>query len=295
MRHIIPISGKDSLATAIVQMTREPDLPYEFIYNDTRVELPDTYAWIEKVEKTLGITIVRAGKDLESIIFEEKILPSPRRRFCTKLSKIFPMRDFCNGDESTLYIGIRSDEDRGGLREENGMTVRFPLKEARITLPLVYRIVENKGLMPPNFFWKRVYDAVRHQLGQMAFVVDELPRYVFDRAFAWRSRPNCFFCFYQRRYEWAGLLDNYPDLFAKAEHLENTVGFSENTKEHPYYWIGEDFPLSKIRQNFDYYVQSRVDALVKMLSKRLQRDLWTDALIDEMELAQKSCGLFCGK
>lgn len=29
MRHIIPISGKDSAATALVQMAREPSLPYE--------------------------------------------------------------------------------------------------------------------------------------------------------------------------------------------------------------------------------------------------------------------------
>ena len=42
MRHIIPISGKDSLATAISQRARFPDVPYEYVYNDTRMELPET-------------------------------------------------------------------------------------------------------------------------------------------------------------------------------------------------------------------------------------------------------------
>lgn len=113
-RHIIPISGKDSLATAIVQTTREPNLDYEFIYNDTRMELPETYEWISKVELTLGITITRAGKNLEAIIAEQGILPSPKTRYCTRLAKIFPMQDFIGKDSATVYIGIRADEDRTG-------------------------------------------------------------------------------------------------------------------------------------------------------------------------------------
>ena len=34
MRHLILISGKDSLACAIVQTERAPSLPYEFVFND---------------------------------------------------------------------------------------------------------------------------------------------------------------------------------------------------------------------------------------------------------------------
>ena len=295
MRHIIPISGKDSLATAIVQRTRQPDLNYEFIYNDTRMELPETYEWISKVELTLGIKIIRAGRNLETVIAEEGILPSPKTRYCTRKAKIHPMHDFVGKDDATIYIGIRADEDRVGALEEKNIQVVYPLKEMKINLPMVYQICEHVNLMPPNFFWQRVYDSVLNQLGERQFLIKELPRYIFDRAFAWRSRPNCFMCFYQRRYEWAGLLDIHPDLFNRAEELETTYGFSENTIEHPYYWIGQDFPLSKIRQDKDKIIKKRVDALVKMLAAMQQQEMWKDSLFDEMELAQKSCGLFCGK
>src|SRR5690349_3150665 len=106
MRHIIPLSGKDSAATALVQLAREPHLPYEFIFCDVQMELPETYAWLAKLEKTLGISIVRIGKSLEEVIAEQNMLPSQNRRFCTKYGKIFPMRDYIGDDEATQYFGI---------------------------------------------------------------------------------------------------------------------------------------------------------------------------------------------
>jgi hypothetical protein len=295
MRHIIPISGKDSLATAIVQMARVPDLPYEFIYNDTRMELPDTYAWIELVEKTMGIHIVRSGKSLANIIAEQKVLPSPRMRYCTRLSKIHPMRDFIGEDSAMLYIGIRADENRTGAEETRNTRVCYPLKETGVNLALVYRICGDRGLLPPPFFWKRVHAAVVAKMGADSWVIDELPQWVFDRTFAWRSRPNCFMCFYQRLYEWAGLLDHHPELFANAEDLESNFGKSEKTTSHAFLWLGPDRPLSFIRENFDRLVQKRVDNIVRLLRKRLQMELFTEALIDELEAAQTSCGLYCGK
>jgi hypothetical protein len=132
-------------------------------------------------------------------------------------------------------------------------------------------------------------------LGADAWLINELPKWIFDRTFAWRSRPNCFMCFYQRRYEWCGLLEHHPELFADAEEIEGTHGYSENTKEHAFLWIGKDKPLSYIRENFARIVQARVDVIVKLLRKRQQSELFTDALLDELEAAQTSCGLYCGK
>ncbi|HEX2901693.1 MAG TPA: phosphoadenosine phosphosulfate reductase family protein, partial [Bacteroidia bacterium] len=274
---------------------RHPEISYEYIYNDTRMELPDTYAWIDKVEAVLGIKIVRLGKSLAKIIDEQKILPSPRTRYCTKYAKIYPMRDYIGKQPATLYIGIRADEERTGAHETKNMAVCYPLKEMNVNLALVYRIVESKGLLPPAFFWKRLHDTVISELGSEAWIVNELPKWIFDRTFAWRSRPNCFMCFYQRRYEWCGLLEHYPELFAEAEEIETKTRFSSDTREHPFLLIGQDIPLGYIRENTDRIVQTRVDAIVKLLRKRLQMDLFTDALLDEIEAAQTSCGLYCGK
>ena len=54
MRHIIPISGKDSLATALLQLQINPQLNYEYVFNPTGAELPDVFDWINRVEKYLA-------------------------------------------------------------------------------------------------------------------------------------------------------------------------------------------------------------------------------------------------
>ena len=294
MRHIIPISGKDSLATAIVQRARHPDIDFEYVFNDTRAELPDTYAWLEKVEATLEIRIVRAGKSLVDIIAEQKILPSPKTRYCTKYAKIFPMRDYVGKDKATIYLGIRADENRVGGQETRNLSVAYPLREMGINLPLVYKIVADRDLMPPAFFWQRIHDGVRAILGadMLTWLTGELPPWYVAQLFAWRSRPNCFFCFYQRRYEWAGLLDNHPDLFTQAELLQDLHGVSENTKKHPFLWIGPGIGLSYIREHFDRLVASRIANVVSALHQRRQGQLFGSPA-DELEA--KPCGLYCGK
>jgi 3'-phosphoadenosine 5'-phosphosulfate sulfotransferase (PAPS reductase)/FAD synthetase len=67
MRHIIPISGKDSLTTAIIQTARE-NHDYEYFFNPTGLELPEVFTWLDMIEKELDITIVRVGKPLKDII-----------------------------------------------------------------------------------------------------------------------------------------------------------------------------------------------------------------------------------
>ena len=76
MRHIIPISGKDSLATAIVQREYRPELDYEYIFNQTSMELPEVYDWLDKASNYLGKPIIHCGRDLFEVIDEQGILPS---------------------------------------------------------------------------------------------------------------------------------------------------------------------------------------------------------------------------
>lgn len=297
-RHIIPISGKDSLATAIWQTAHDPSLPYEFVFNDTRAELPETYAWLDKVESTLGIKIVRIGKNLETIISEQGMLPSARIRFCTKYSKIFPMNDYIGkGATAVYYFGLRSDEpDRVGALETKQLIPKYPLREAGIGLATVYRMVESRDLMPPTFFWERLYNEVIRQTGAIGLqIINEWPRWIRDRAFAWRSRPNCFFCFFQRRYEWVGLLEHYPPLFSQAEAIEARVGHGDKMRRATgFQWIGKDYPLSKIREKAEEIFEKRVNAICKLIYKATQPELFESAL-DEMEIAGTSCGLLCGK
>ncbi len=116
MRHIIPISGKDSLATALVQLKLQPDLNYEYVFNPTGAELPCVFEWLDKVEKYLGKPIVKVGRDLLELIEDNNyFLPSRLARYCTRQCKIEPFEQWIGVDECTVYYGIRADENRGGV------------------------------------------------------------------------------------------------------------------------------------------------------------------------------------
>lgn len=149
MRHIIPISGKDSLCTAIVQLTRSPELNYEFVYNPTGFELPEVLVWLECVEVFLHKKIERVGRDLREIIIGYNyFLPGPRSRYCTKESKILPFIEWISGDPCMVYYGIRADEEREGFNNTTSPNIIpvYPLVESKIDLSAVYTILNNFSL-----------------------------------------------------------------------------------------------------------------------------------------------------
>jgi hypothetical protein len=288
-RHVIPISGKDSLAAALVQREREPWRRYEYLFCDVGMELPETYAWLAKVEVELGVALHRVGKSLEDVITEQGILPSPRRRICTKYAKIFPMREWLGDDDAVQYVGIRADEDARveGFVSTDNIEIKFPLRDAGMGVDAVYNLLDARGLGPPSFFWKRLYDDVWTTLS------DASKRYVAGlrpwqaaRLFSWRSRSNCYMCFYQRLYEWVGLLEHHPDLYAAAERLERTHGNGPRRAEP--YTLRPDGPLSALRSRADEVFSARVQQV-----RRAVVAMRTDP--DQDMLAQVSCGVYCGK
>lgn len=136
-RHIIPISGKDSLATAIVQRVRDQN-DYEYIYSITGEELPETMVWLNKIEKELDIKIYYIGEKLIDIIKNNNwYLPSRQQRYCTRLSKIIPMEKYIGKDSAYVYYGLRADEDRVGYNNSKpNILPCYPLKELGINLDL---------------------------------------------------------------------------------------------------------------------------------------------------------------
>lgn len=292
MRYIIPISGKDSLATALVQPVREPNFNYEYVFNPTGAELPEVFEWLIKVEKYLGKEIVRVGRYLDKIIESYNyFLPNGNVRYCTRQSKIEPFVEWIKGEDAIVYYGIRADENREGFNNKTSqnITPSYPLQEIGAGIKEVYLIINSKGLKPPTFFWQSVYDEVCRILG--IDVKEILPEYLFDILFSWRSRANCYFCFNQRLYELVGLLEHHPDLFDKAESYEYKGG------DKPYYWK-KDYPMAKIRQEAGNIKKKRIRWIISVIRKLQQKDLFN---IEEEEkgyidvLSVKSCGLFCGK
>lgn len=215
-RHILGLSGgKDSTALAIYMRDKVPDM--EYFFSDTGAELPEVYEFLDKLEAYLGKKIVRLGVDstFEALLERKNnYLPSVRARWCTVAMKIQPFERWIGDDVAYSYIGIRADENRQGyISSKPNIKPIFPFKEAGITLKDVQSLLDKAGVGLPKYY-------------------------------EWRSRSGCYFCFFQQRREWVGLLRRHPDLFEKAKSFEKTVG------EKKFTWV-EGMSLNDIERNAD--------------------------------------------
>ena len=293
IKHVIPISGKDSLAAAFIQTTIHPSYSYEFIFNDTHSELPETYQWLSKVEKYTGWTINRIGRSLPGIISEYGgFLPNQKARYCTRQAKIEPTEEFYKDHVVCIYYGLRADENRSGYVPIGGsrITPCYPLRSPEnggcgidIDLQGVYSIVESKGLSPPSFRWARLEKEVRKRINYID-VDDLFSKWQLDIYFSGRSRANCYFCFNQRQYEMLWLMEAHNDLFQEAKSFESD----------DFWWIKE---MSLKTLENDVQRQSRIfERRVKQVVKAMTGSLQTSLFAQQDDvLTGRSCGLLCGK
>lgn len=193
VRHILMLSGgKDSTALAIHMKDRVPEM--EYVFCDTDKELPETYDYLKLLEYALKKPIIRLKDDRG---FDHWLqvyggyLPSSNMRWCTRMLKMKPFERYVgDNDKIKMYVGIRADEDRTAyISTKPNIETILPFKEDGITIEGVHRILEESGIGLPSY-----YD--------------------------WRTRSGCYFCFFQRRAEWVGLMEKHPDLFKKAKEYE---------------------------------------------------------------------------
>ena len=202
VRHLLGLSGgKDSSALAVYMRDRVPEM--EYFFSDTGKELPETYAFLDRLEVFLGKPIARLNMERDSsenrdfdhwLTLYGGLLPSSQVRWCTVNLKIRPFEEYVGEDKAYNYVAIRADEDRVGYKPLKTAALRniepkYPFKEDGITKEDVYRILEESGLGLPDYY-------------------------------NWRTRSGCYFCFFQRKSEWVGLLEQHPDLFELAKEYE---------------------------------------------------------------------------
>ena len=98
MRHILSLSGgKDSAALAVYMRDRVKAM--EYIFSDTRKELPETYEYLERLEDYLGTPVNRLNAELGFDHWHDVyggMLPSNHRRWCTKMLKLKPFEEFAS-------------------------------------------------------------------------------------------------------------------------------------------------------------------------------------------------------
>lgn len=207
-RHILSLSGgKDSSALAVYMRDRaawrqrlgkqsqQPveNIEMEYVFCDTQKELEETYEYLSNLEAYLGKPIERLGskRGFDHYLKVYKgYLPSANMRWCTRMLKLKPFEEYVGNDLVFSYIGIRADEDREGyISHKPNIKPIYPFKEDGITRDDVFRILEESGLSLPDYY-------------------------------KWRTRSGCYFCFFQRKAEWIGLMENHPGLFEEAKKYE---------------------------------------------------------------------------
>ena len=237
VRHILGLSGgKDSTALAVLLHEHIPDMEYFFC--DTGKELKETYDYLDRIQARLGIPITRlnAGRDFDHWLdVYGGVLPSPQVRWCTKQLKIIPLEQFVGEDIAYSYIGIRADEQRDGyISSRPNLIPVYPYK------PRCYRT--SNAIRGTEYDQQEVVEelsdlGIALPLRDDGYQLEDVHQLLKDYGiglpdyYRWRTRSGCFFCFFQRKYEWVMLSVEHPDLFAKAMEYE------ENHRDgRQFYW-----------------------------------------------------------
>ena len=212
----------------------------EYFFCDTHKELPETYEYLDRIEARLGIKIQRLSEERgfdHWLDVYGGFLPSPNSRWCTKQMKIIPLEKFIGDDEAVSYVGIRADENRDGyVSTKPNITPVFPFKEQGLVKADILKLLEDSGIGLPDYY-------------------------------RWRSRSGCFFCFFQRKYEWVMLAQEHPDMFAEAVRYEQ-----KHSDGRTYTWTqGET--LMELLGRKNQIVADHKRAIEKQISKSSNQSL----------------------
>ncbi len=234
-RHIVSLSGgKDSTALALYLRDKIPQL--EYVFCDTHKELRETYEYLDRLEAYLQQPIVRLNPNRgfdHWLELYNGMLPSAQVRWCTRKLKIEPFEAYVGNDPVWLYVGIRADENRKGyVSTKPNIRPVFPFKEHGLTIADVERILNESGVGLPLYY-------------------------------EWRQRSGCYFCFFQRTGEWAGLKERHEDLFEKAKQYE-----VERGGEH-FYWRQRE-SLAELEQP-ERLAQIKLDHARRLEEERKRR------------------------
>lgn len=184
--------GVNSVAMYLLFCEQEKD--FEAIFVNHGTDWPETYEYFDMFSEWAGkkgypaITVLKpAHKGFDNLIdfcFEKKMIPIRVRRWCTAEFKVKPLLNYYD-KPCFENIGIDYGErHRAKISTKKDVESRYPLIEAEIDREGCKDIIEKHGLPVP-------------------------------------MKSGCFICPFQRKSQWKELRRSHPNLFCKAEKLEN--------------------------------------------------------------------------
>lgn len=197
--------GKDSTALALYMIDNE--IECEFYFCDTGWEHPQTYEYIDYLEKKIG-KIIRIEPELkfEDLVKKKKMFPSRRFRYCTQFLKVNPFKK---------HYGIEK-EFRDDLISVTGE--RSEESPSRAKKP-----VFEKDTWMGCYMWRPIKDWSWEDVFAIAKHHDIKPNPLYTKGF---KRVGCFPCIYANKPDYKAL---NRDPFGKErieviKYLEETLG-----------------------------------------------------------------------
>lgn len=179
-------------SSAIIALARigELTMPDYIVFSDTGAEYPETYTYIEYLQRehNVPITIIEKPHKEGTLIQycqNRNFIPSRMYRWCTDHFKIQPLRRFAQtlGGEYQMILGIDAGEEHRAKKFKHHA---YPLLELGIDRKQCKEILKKSGFGVPR-------------------------------------KSGCFICPYQRKSDFINLRKNHPDLWEIAVELEKNA------------------------------------------------------------------------
>lgn len=162
---------------------------FEAVFCDLELELPETYDYIEMINREIApVTFIRGVNEPGRTLYEHCVyyrnFPCRRWKWCADRFKIKPINRFYQ-KPCVAFVGIGAEEaHRPTVRiVDPGVEKRFPLIEEDIDRLGCIDIIQSHGLLVP-------------------------------------PRSGCYICSSQRKSQWRALFEEHRDLYERAKYLE---------------------------------------------------------------------------
>ncbi len=181
-------------SVAMMLMLLDQGAEFETIFVDHGTDHPETYEYFDMFQRWLKkrcydqITVLKPNRRGFTYLYDYclhySMVPSFMFRWCTVEFKVSVIYKYVTVP-CFMMIGFSVDESkRAKISSNKGIENRFPLIENEITRKGCVEIIKAYGLPVP-------------------------------------MKSGCYICPYQSKGQWMGLRMKHPDLFCKAQQLEN--------------------------------------------------------------------------
>ena len=187
MRKVISYGGGVGSTGLICYLYDEID-EYEIVFVDHGADLPETYDYIQYIQKELNINIdvIKPKIPLYDLMINDGWIPLIRFRKCTSEGKTKPFYQYIK-ENAGVYLGITYDEKKRAREHRlKRISSQYPLVENEITRSDCIELISDHGLKIP-------------------------------------IRSGCYFCPFQSKKQWLHLYNTHNDLFEKAVFMEQNA------------------------------------------------------------------------